>query len=233
MTDSPTRIKICGLRDVPTIESMDGLPFHEMGFVFAPSKRQVSIDEAPALLAAAGRIGAAGGKPPATVGVFVDMPLAVLDELLSAAPLQVVQLHGSESPDYCRELKNKHPDIGIWRVFSVGKSDGQVREQHASLREYAVSQLKEYRGLLNAVLIDAPGGGTGQPFDWQAIDAYKQAAARFDLPLYVAGGLSEENVGELVRGYSPGGVDVSSGVESDGRKDITKIRAFVRKVIES
>lgn len=233
MTASPTRIKICGLRDVATIESMDGLPFHEMGFVFAPSKRQVSIGEAPALLAAAGRIGAADGKPPATVGVFVDMPLAELDKLLAAVPLQVVQLHGSEDPEYCHKLKISHPGLGIWRVFSVGKGDDSGREQHVPLREDAMSRLEAYRGLLNAVLIDAPGGGTGQPFDWQAIEAYKQAAASFDLPLYVAGGLREENVGELVRGYSPSGVDVSSGVESDGRKDINKIRAFVRKVIES
>lgn len=229
MSAEGTRIKICGLRDASTIEAMDGLPFHEIGFVFAPSKRQVSRQAAPSLIEAARRIKAAAGKAPRTVGVLVNMPLEELDDLLSAVPLDIVQLHGSESPDYCGRLKLAHPSTAIWRVVAVGK-ERQAENEH---RRDAEEQLAAYADHIDAVLIDAPGGGTGEPFDWQAISAYQSAATRLRLPLYVAGGLNEGNVGELLRQHSPDGVDVSSGVETDGRKDIQKITAFVRKVTET
>ncbi|MHA6483900.1 phosphoribosylanthranilate isomerase [Paenibacillus sp. strain BS8-2] len=229
MSTSVTRIKICGLRDIGTIEAMNGLPFHEIGFVFAPSKRQVSRQEASSLIAAAGRIKAAECLPPSTVGVFVDMPIIEMEELLSSVPLHIVQLHGSESPQYCKRLKESHPNTIIWRVFSVGKDGLPPSEQ----TEVASKQISAYEGAIDAILIDAPGGGTGQTFDWQAIEVYRTAAASSGLPLYVAGGLHVENVGELIATFGPDGVDVSSGVESDGRKDIEKIRAFVRKVTES
>lgn len=231
MKPASTRIKICGLRDTATIEAMDGLPFHEIGFVFAPSKRQVSREEASRLLEAVSRIQAAGGKPPSTVGVFVNMPLDEMDDLLSAVPLQVVQLHGAETPEYCKQLKRKHPGIAIWRVFSVGKGAGSESAKEST--PDAAQRLAAYRGLIDAVLIDAPGGGTGQPFDWGVIESYKAAAARFGLPLYVAGGLNEGNVEQLLNGHAPDGVDVSSGVETDGRKDMNKIRLFVGKVTNS
>jgi phosphoribosylanthranilate isomerase len=208
---------------------MDGLPFHELGFVFAPSKRRVTREEAKGLLEAAKRISAAADLPPRAVGVFVDMPLGEMEPLLSEVPLDVVQLHGSESPDYCRTLKNSNPSTAIWRVMSVGPN----RSSGAELDREALEQLSAYAESIDAVLIDAPGGGTGQPFDWQAIDSYQTAARQLGLTLYVAGGLHEGNVGELLRLHAPQGVDVSSGVETDGRKDIDKIKAFVRKVTEA
>lgn len=228
MSAGGTRIKICGLRDASTIEAMDGLPFHEIGFVFAPSKRQVSRHDAPRLLESARGIRAAEGMAPRTVGVLVNMPIEELDSLLSEVPLDVVQLHGSESPDYCRRLKLLHPNTAIWRVFAVGKERQAEDEQKRAAEE----QLAAYGDSIDTVLIDAPGGGTGEPFDWQAIHAYQSAAKRLRMPLYVAGGLNEGNVGALLSQHSPDGVDVSSGVETDGRKDIRKIKAFVRKVTE-
>ncbi|MDF2836018.1 MAG: Phosphoribosylanthranilate isomerase, partial [Paenibacillus sp.] len=163
------------------------------------------------------------------VGVMVNMPIEELEPLLSEVPLDVVQLHGTESPDYCRRLKLARPSTAIWRVFSVGKE----RNAEAQGGREALEQISAYGDGIDAVLIDAPGGGTGQPFDWQVIETYRSAAKQFGLPLYVAGGLHEGNVGELLRMHAPDGVDVSSGVETDGRKDIDKIKAFVRKVTES
>ncbi|MBD2869667.1 phosphoribosylanthranilate isomerase [Paenibacillus arenilitoris] len=225
MTSSP-RIKICGLRDAETIAAMDGLPVHEIGFVFAPSKRQVDKPTAAGLIEAAHRLKAAGGIRPRTVGVFVNESFDGLKAVLAEAPLDVVQLHGDESPALCREARERLR-VDVWKVFSIKNADDSPTGADAKRR------LAPYEGAVDAVLIDAPGGGTGHTFNWAAIEAYKEAAGEFGIPLYVAGGLHEGNVKELLRSHSPGGIDVSSGVETDGRKDIDKIRLFVRRVMEA
>lgn len=229
MTSRETRIKICGLKDGGTIAEMDELPIHEIGFVFAPSKRRVSAEEAASLIQHVHGISGADGAVPRTVGVFVNTAPSELDAILDIAPLDVVQLHGDESPEYCRALKDRHPGISIWRVISIKET---ASSDEAAWRE-AEKRLLPYQGAIDACLIDAPGGGTGQPFNWAVIEAYKAAAQQAGIPLYVAGGLREDNVEELLRKYNPDGIDVSSGVETNGVKDIDKIRSFVRKVIQS
>ena len=225
-----SRIKICGLRDSVTISQMDGLPIHEIGFVLAPSKRRVDKAELPALVQAVKRLKASGDRPPSAVGVFVNASLDEMDDILGMASLDVIQLHGDESPAYCERLKGKFPSVRIWRVFSIRSTDVEDAE---SLASQAKERLAPYAGVADAFLIDAPGGGTGQPFNWTAIRAYKDEAGSLGLPLYVAGGLNADNVQELLRAYAPDGIDVSSGVETDGRKDIDKIRLFVRRVMEA
>ncbi|MCR2803004.1 phosphoribosylanthranilate isomerase [Paenibacillus soyae] len=224
------RIKICGLRDTETIAGMNGLPIHEIGFVLAPSKRRVGKPELPALVQAVRELKAAGEQPPSTVGVFVNESLEEMQDILGMASLDVVQLHGDESPAYCERLKEMHPSVRIWRVFSIRDSGATSEEEFV---RQARERLTPYAGAVDAILIDAPGGGTGQPFNWSAIRAYKEEAAALELPLYVAGGLHADNVQELLHAYSPDGIDVSSGVETDGRKDIDKIRLFVRRVMEA
>jgi phosphoribosylanthranilate isomerase len=220
------RIKICGLKDVQTIEAMNGLPIHEIGFVFAPSKRQVDKETAAQLIDAAAKLQAAGGERPRTVGVFVNEPLENLHAILAEAPLDVVQLHGYESAEFCKAVREQLK-VQVWKVFSVKRNaDGNEPVP-------ALELLSPYKGSVDAVLIDAPGGGTGQTFNWEAIEDYNKAADELGLTLYVAGGLHEGNVQELLRTYAPSGIDVSSGVETDGRKDIDKIRLFVRRVMEA
>lgn len=219
-------IKICGLMDIQTIQAMDGLPIHEIGFVFAPSKRQISGTTAAELIKAVSELKAANGKRPLAVGVFVNEQFAGLQEILAEAPLDIVQLHGRETAEFCREVRDKL-NVQVWKVFSMNQAaEGKAPES-------ATERLTPYKDAVDAVLIDAPGGGTGQIFNWEAINEYNQAANELGITLYVAGGLHEGNVQELLRSYSPGGIDVSSGVETDGRKDIEKIRLFVRRVIEA
>jgi len=220
------RIKICGLKDVQTIEAMDGLPIHEIGFVFAPSKRQVDKTTAAQLIKAVAHLKAAGEARPKTVGVFVNETFANLQAILAEAPLDVVQLHGNEPAEFCLEVREKL-NVQVWKVFSIKRDAGKNDSSSA------FEQLSPYRSAVDAVLIDAPGGGTGQTFDWQAIEEYNKAAEELGITLYVAGGLHEGNVQELLRTYAPAGIDVSSGVETDGRKDIDKIRLFVRRVMEA
>lgn len=229
---------------------MDGLPVNEIGFVFAPSRRRVTAEEAAELIAAVRGITCANGEPPRTVGVFVNADAAQIDAVLSVAPLDVAQLHGDESPDYCLDLKRRHPALDVWRVFSIKAADSpEAAGDSNDLNDESVSKygknpgiafdvsasarLAPYRNIVDACLIDAPGGGTGEPFNWSVISEYKKAAKEAGLPLYVAGGLNEENVEKLLKLHAPDGIDVSSGVESGGVKDIGKIRSFVGKVIQS
>ncbi|RJE90051.1 phosphoribosylanthranilate isomerase [Paenibacillus sp. 1011MAR3C5] len=224
------RVKICGLRDEATIQAMDGLSIDEIGLLFAPSKRQVSKEEASKLIEAIHGIRNDRKARPHAVGVFVNTSIEELANILAVAPLDVVQLHGQESPSYCAELRERFPGTAIWRVISIrpeaaSASGGKMVD--------ADERLAPYAGVVDAILIDAPGGGTGHPFNWDVIEAYKQSAGLLGLPLYVAGGLHVDNVQELLYKHSPDGVDVSSGVETDGRKDIEKIRSFVRRVREA
>ncbi|MFF2482171.1 phosphoribosylanthranilate isomerase [Paenibacillus sp. NPDC058071] len=216
------RIKICGLRDEETIAQMNGLAFDELGFVFAPSKRQVAPAEAGKLAQAVSRIRTAGGESPRTVGVFVNAQPEELAEAVRAAGLNVAQLHGAEDAEYCLAVKRELA-IDVWKVFSIGKENEEAS---------AAERLAPFRGAIDAVLVDTAGGGTGRTFDWQLIETYRQAAAEIGVPLYVAGGLHPGNVRELLDGYRPDGIDVSSGVETDGRKDIDKIKLFIEKVIQ-
>jgi len=218
------RIKICGLKDAATIALMDGLPIHEIGFVFAPSKRQVEPEAAAALIEAAHRLRTAGGLRPLTVGVFVNPELGQLKDTVNLTKLDIVQLHGQEPLELLHSIKEELP-VKLWKVFSIGRED--TLDQNL-----ANDRLAPYKGIVDAVLIDTAGGGTGQTFDWEAVSAYRAAAAHIGVPLYVAGGLHADNVGQLLVQYKPDGIDVSSGVETDGIKDIDKIRLFVRRVME-
>lgn len=225
-----TRVKICGLRDVQTIRAMNGLPVDEIGFVFAKSKRQVSPELAAELIAEAGKLRSPAGHAPRTVGVFVNGELEQLRELLAIAPLDVIQLHGEETPASCAAIKSRL-GIEVWKVFSVtGEDHVPAPDGGEPFVIAGPARLARYGGAVDAVLIDTAGGGTGQAFDWSVIDSYAEAARAIGVPLYVAGGLHPGNVSELLDVYAADGVDVSSGVETDGRKDADKIRLFVERV---
>ncbi|TYP77752.1 phosphoribosylanthranilate isomerase [Paenibacillus methanolicus] len=213
-------MKICGLRDAGTIRAMDGLAVDEVGFVFAKSRRQVEPETAASLIAEVKRLRSPQGDAPKTVGVFVGASLEGLRELLAVAPLDVVQLHGDEDPELCSSVRD---ELGkeVWKVFSVSGEDAAGTGHE---------RLFPFQGTIDAALIDTAGGGTGQTFGWEAIPRYAAAAKAIGVPLYVAGGLHPDNASELLGNNEVDGVDVSSGVETDGVKDIEKIRAFVERV---
>lgn len=232
---------------------MAGLPVDEIGFVFAPSKRQVTPERAAELLRAARATPMNGGQPPRAVGVFVNPSLESLADTLSQVPLDVVQLHGAETAAFCREVGERF-GTELWRVLSVqeapepGKGEGEgtaaagtsggdrddtIVNGVAVRARTGADRIAEYEGAASAVLLDTAGGGTGRAFRWEWIPAYREAAHRLGLRLIVAGGLTPDNVGELVSAYRPDGVDVSSGVETDGVKDIDKIAAFAERVLHA
>ncbi|XEC92739.1 phosphoribosylanthranilate isomerase [Paenibacillus tarimensis] len=218
-----TKVKICGLKDVSTIRELAGLHVDEVGLVFAPSRRQVSPALAGELINAIRELRNADGRAPRTVGVFVNPSAGELQELIRVAPIDVIQLHGCESAELCREIK-RTTGKEVWKALSVQDRSGSGQPQSAE------DLVKPYLGSVDALLIDTAGGGTGQTFDWNRVPEFRHALSGTGIPLYVAGGLHPDNVRQLVTEYAPDGVDVSSGVETNGTKDIVKIRTFVERV---
>ncbi|GIP52121.1 hypothetical protein J42TS3_11560 [Paenibacillus vini] len=214
-------VKICGLQSVEVLKSMINLPIDYIGFVFARSKRQVSGNQAAELAAVLGTW--QSGKIPESVGVFVNPSMEELEAILSLTPLDIVQLHGTESPEFCREVREQ---LGVkaFKVLSV-KPDGTL---------HGGQPVEDYEGVIDGLLLDTYdphyGGGSGVAFAWEQAEPYRLWAKERGIPFLAAGGLHPGNVGELLDVMSPDGVDVSSGVETDGIKDLTKITAFVERV---
>ncbi|WP_422122163.1 tryptophan synthase subunit beta [Planococcus sp. X10-3] len=196
-----TKVKICGLQEVEHLQAARGAD--AVGFVFAPSRRKVSVEQAARLAA----------ELPASIeriGVFVNADLTEILEAIRTVPLTMVQLHGDEPDDLIRSIPVK-----VIQAFSV-RDDRDVEKLERSIADY--------------VLVDAPGihyrGGSGRTFDWTLLE---RSTIEFE-KLIVAGGLDADNVGTAISRTKPYMVDVSSGVETDGKKDVDKIKNFIKTV---
>jgi phosphoribosylanthranilate isomerase len=197
------KVKICGISSVEDAQMAIAAGADLLGFVFyEKSPRRVTLEQAAAI---------ARTVPPyvVRVGLFVNASEAEVSEAVSACGLQLLQFHGDEPPEYCVQF-------GAMSMKAFRVKDATTIQ---SLPEYPT----------DAWLLDAfvPGqqGGTGHTFNWDlAIEAVKLGK-----PVFLAGGLTPENVGEAVRRVRPFGVDVSSGVESaPGKKDPAKVKAFIQ-----
>jgi phosphoribosylanthranilate isomerase len=218
-----TAIKICGLQSVEVIAAIRHLPIDYIGLMFAKSKRQVTAAQAKRIIDS--MRGAAADKPPAlAAGVFVNPQRDELATVVREAALDIVQLHGQEAPEFCRWVKDELA-VRVFKVFSVSGSKSAADVE---------KQLEPYLGAVDAILLDTYdpviGGGTGQTFAWDCIPMYQRWTSNHGLPLFIAGGLNADNVDRLIQDYRPDGVDVSSGVETNGIKDIQKITNFVERV---
>lgn len=214
-------IKICGLQSVAMVESLLDLPIDYIGFVFATSKRQVTASNAREMIESVKSKRQPHNKLPQTVGVFVNPTKEQLREVLAVAPLDVVQLHGQESAEFCRWVKETFC-LNVFKVFTIGDQTS------------ALGELAAYAGVIDVLMLDTydphVGGGTGKTFAWEKIAQYRKWAEEIGVPLIVAGGLTADNVADLMAEYGPDGVDVSSGVETNGEKDLVKIADFVKRV---
>ena len=208
-----TRVKICGITDVAHVEVAAEAGADFIGVVFAPSPRQLTPEKAKAIAVAAQK----QGLP--AVGVFVNTPAAEVNRLAADCGLDWVQLSGGEDTDCCRQLH--HPLIKAIHIAP----DWDEEHLLAHLEGYQ-RQLRHHPPIY---LLDTHDedkyGGTGRAFFW---DIARRAAEKY--PVIIAGGLDPENVGKVVAELKPWGVDVSSGVESGGTKDIKKIEAFIAAV---
>jgi phosphoribosylanthranilate isomerase len=207
-----TKIKICGLTDAETATAAAEAGADFLGMVFASSKRQVTPKQALLLVEAVRKL----EKQPRVVGVFVNTPDAEVNRIAGDVGLDIIQLSGGESADYC--LKIQRPILKVIHVAAETTIEKVIREM------IGFSRIKGINFLLDTKLTGVYGG-TGKIFDSQIAG---KAAARF--PVFIAGGLTPENVGKLVVEVNPLGVDVSGGVEVNGRKDTGRIKKFIEAV---
>jgi phosphoribosylanthranilate isomerase len=210
-----TRIKICGLSEIQHVLAAAEAGADFVGLVFAPSRRQVSTKKALRLIEAVCNL----RLRPAVVGVFVNLAADEVNRIADYCHLDRVQLSGDETWDYCRQIER--PIIKAVHVFNTQTAEEIISEIATG---YQLLPQHNLICLLDSKVADTYGG-TGQAFDWKLA---RKVSARF--PVLIAGGLTPTNVGRLVKKTQPWGIDVSSGVETDGQKDTAKIIAFIRAV---
>ena len=208
----PVETKICGLSTAETVEAAVRLGARWVGFVtYPPSPRHVASDEALRAL------GALVPKSVGRVGLFVDPDDALLDRRLATGAIDMLQLHGAETPERVAAIKAR-TGKPVMKAIKVA----EARDVERGIAAYAA--------VADRLMFDAAEGtlpgGNARPFDWTIL-----SGRTVPLPWFLAGGLTPDNVAEAVRVTGARAVDVSSGVESSrGVKSIDLIRAFLDRV---
>ena len=209
------KVKMCGISKVETIPAVVEAKPDYMGLVFAPSKRQVTVEQAKILIEELHKqcINHYDTKVVKTVGVFVNETLDNLVRIADTANLDAVQLHGDEDETFIQSLKER-TNVEVWKAV-------QIRT--------AADAEKWIDSSADMLLFDAyhkdERGGTGEVFDWSSLD-------EFERPFMLAGGIDSTNVARAIRTIRPYGIDISSGIETNGVKDDEKITAFT-KIVKS
>ncbi len=216
------KVKMCGISKVETIPAVVEAKPDYMGLVFAPSKRQVTVEQAKILIEELHRGYAKKygsdtehdkNDTIKTVGVFVNETVDNLVTIANEANLDAVQLHGDEDEAFIQSLKER-TNVEVWKAIQI-RSAADVEKWIDSSAEML---------LFDAYHKDERGG-TGEVFDWSSLDA-------FERPFMLAGGIDSTNVARAIRTVRPYGIDISSGIETNGMKDDKKITAFT-KIVKS
>jgi len=201
-----TRIKVCGITTQEDARSAVAAGADALGFIFVERSPRVITPEMVRAIT--------GQLPPFvnSIGVFLDEEREVVEEIVSYCRLSMVQLHGAETPEYCKNLSCR-----VIKSFSMHPGSDS-------------DELAVYAEVVSGFLLDTYhkdlSGGTGMVFDWKLVAQVKPPG-----PVILAGGMNPENVGEAIRQVKPFAVDVNSGVEyQPGRKDPDKLKNFAHEV---
>ncbi|MEX0638902.1 MAG: phosphoribosylanthranilate isomerase [Balneolaceae bacterium] len=196
------KIKICGLTSLHDARFAAGARADYLGFIFTEeSPRYIEPGKAAAIIQWI--------EGPKTVGVFLNQPLDDVIEIASSTGIDLIQLHGTESPDYCNMV-----DLPVIKAFHIGPG---------TRRDELEKKIAEYRGAADYFLLDTGSkskwGGTGVPFDWSVGSGLEK-----EYPLFLAGGLNPDNISDAWSVLKPYAFDISSGLEMEpGIKDFEKI----------
>ncbi len=203
-------IKVCGLRRTEDIEYANELHPDYVGFIFAPSKRQVSKEFAV-------QLNSKLNSKIKTVGIFVNEELDTVLDISETVKLDVIQLHGDEDKDYISQLKEKLKQrditVEVWKAIRV-----KNKESLEGILDIDVEGL-----LLDTYSKDAYGG-LGECFNWDIVSDLNSTKK-----IILAGGLDETNIICAKSTVKPDIIDVSSGIETDGFKDYEKMKRFIEK----
>lgn len=194
------KIKICGLMSLEDIAAVNAAKPDYAGFVLAKSRRRISREHARLLRMEL-------DPSIQAVGVFVNELPQIVAGYLEDGIIDFAQLHGQEDETYIHHLRLL-TDQPLIQAFSIRTAEDLVKAEESSA---------------DLILLDHGNGGTGECFDWQLLRAVRR-------PYLLAGGITPGNAEEAVRMYRPYGLDVSSGVETDGKKDAKKIMEIVRRI---
>jgi phosphoribosylanthranilate isomerase len=203
--ENRTKVKICGLTTLEDARFASGALADFLGFIFYPdSPRYIEPAKAGAIINWL--------EGPDKVGVFVNQPLDDVNNIARTTGIDLVQLHGNESPEYCGLVEK--PVIKVFHITENKTADelkGEI-EPYMDAAEYFLFDTKT----------DGIWGGTGKTFDWNILSGIKE-----DKPFFLSGGLNSENVGDAINTVQPTAVDLSSGLEeSPGLKDFDKVEKF-------
>ena len=220
------KVKMCGISKVETIPAVVDAKPDYMGLVFAPSKRQVTVDQAKTLVEELHKQYANRYNRDAeqysnqtlihqefikTVGIFVNETLDNLVTIATEVNLDAVQLHGDEDEAFIQSLKER-TNVEVWKAVQIrSAADAEAWIDSSADMLLFDAYHKDERG------------GTGEVFDWSCLDV-------FERPFMLAGGIDSTNVARAIRTVRPYGIDISSGIETDGVKDDEKIKAFTNIV---
>jgi len=207
------KIKVCGMRDAGNIRRVGELAVDFMGFIFYPPSSRFAGN---GLL-----LPEALGNLPATVrktGVFVSESLDTLFHYVEKYGLDIVQLHGEETPEYCCALKEKYPAVGIIKAFSISEpTDFDRTKEYVTVCDYFLFDTKT-----------ALRGGSGKQFDWKIVEDYKGKT-----PFFLSGGISADDVEKIKDLKHPTffGIDLNSRFEiAAGIKDIDLLQTFIKAI---
>ena len=209
------KVKFCGISQDDTVPVLLETEPDYVGFIFAPSKRQVTVEQAQSITRSLQDSvhTTSGGKCSSRVGIFVNKTIPTIVEIAKAVPLSVVQLHGDETIAYIESLRIHLEEeqlgfIQIWKAVQVQTKEDIMQWEQAPID-----------GLVVDAYSKTTRGGTGQTVDWSLLEG-------IEMPYYLAGGIGLHNVARAIRRLQPYGLDMSSSLETNGQKDASTIRTM-------
>lgn len=200
------KVKMCGMRRVEDIAYANEVRPDAIGYIFFPkSKRYVTGEQAKELDQKL-------DQNILSVGVFVNETIDTVAEIAKEVPLDVIQLHGDEDEAYIEQLKQQ-TDKQIWKAVRVKETNDIKQAEKLPVEKLLLDTFTEEKDMY---------GGTGKVMNYDLIP--KEGISK---PFFIAGGLHSKNIKEITEKVHPYGIDISSGIETDGYKDLTKMKEIM------
>jgi phosphoribosylanthranilate isomerase len=211
------KIKLCGNHSLEDLQYTINSKANYIGIVFAPSKRKVNAKEVKSWLESVQL-----GNDQKLVGIFVNATNEEISEVMKDVPLHIIQAHGNETVGQLLYMKEQFYQQEIWKAIHHGPD--------------ALEKMRTFEGVVDGYVIDAKvqgqWGGSGERFDWSHIPQYIEEARRQNVLCLFAGGITPENVTDIIRNEIDG-IDISSGIETNGTKDAIKIKQLEERLIRN